>query len=626
MSIFEDVVAAVSKDGGVPAPQAMPTLLLARERMEQVGRTDEARAVDRVAEYRGEPLHELPLDAAWFEREFPPVRSSAHVPGQERSFWRTRSAYMRWRRKVRNAIRHATGDVAEVEGLRARDDGWRDLLALLDALSRDGGPVHPGEAGAVRSFADYARRAEIEPHALDAQAIDLLLEAAPSTPIRRKITRALTVLQRYTVIGSVAEHLPPRIEIDRAKRRLENALPEEIERGIESLVQIAGRDAASWDETTQSYSKRRRENTLAAYRSALNSYAWSAERCGAVALDTLNDLEHLFAPGVFYSVIQFWTNRSDEKDGIAARSAWTYTGWLLTVLNRNGIEADHIARTRANNPFLLEGKEATRNMSPKVERFCQPLVRHKPTRRTFLTQHFEYRARAEDLLATDKAISGKRLMQARMFGTCAAAAAIEIAGAPLRVKNLLQRRHRGPNPNVLRPAKGENFYQILVDPVEMKVRKKMPIFKLRANALRGRQTLDWYLKEIRPLFPFGNSEWCESTENEIGERIRFGIDKRHTAQTESLYLFVAPTSAAHLSKSVYYEWLVSASEAIGLPMTPHLYRHGLATIMLKRTWSNVNRVAVLLNITPGIVLRNYGWIDRESEFESAQDEILQEVA
>ena len=46
------------------------------------------------------------------------------------------------------------------------------------------------------------------------------------------------------------------------------------------------------------------------------------------------------------------------------------------------------------------------------------------------------------------------------------------------------------------------------------------------------------------------------------------------------------------------------SDASGLSMTAHNYRHGVATVLVKRSLANIEREAILLNHTPGTVRKN----------------------
>lgn len=589
---------------------------------------DEARAIKRVADYFGAPLVDVVADVEWFDQMFPLARRAVQVPGRDRSFWKTRDGYNKWRNKVRRRIEHSIGAVAEKLERNARHDGWAPLIELMHTLSLDGGPIHGAEAGAVIAFADRARQFDVGPGDLSRGTIDKLLDQAPNEPKRRKILSALGVLKRYQCIRSVAAHLPDVLDVEAARRRFENVLPPHVDAWIGEVIEVGRLSNAKFDKTTGKHSEAWQPTTVSTYTSALRSYVWSAskERGGLIDLDRLTDFSMLFTEETALTVVADWNNRSEMPDGLTPLSAYEYISTIITVLDRNDMEACHLGEVRENSAFLIEGKQAENEMSPKNIAFCRPIVDNPQARRRFLTQHFAYRDRAEEILATDKMLSQSQLREARMFGTCAGFAAIELCGAPNRVTNVLQLRHRGPNSNLFLPKGHADHFEIALVRKEMKVKKgkQVPRQKIRRNALEGAQTLDWYLKTIRPLFPHGNPQWCAGVDQPF-DNLRFGKVKDPMRRRESIHLFVAPESDAHLSKSVFYDYLCEASEVIGMPMTPHHYRHGIATILLKRSLANVSKVATMLNNTPAVVLKNYAWINEEALIEETQDEIVQEA-
>ncbi len=589
---------------------------------------DEAKAVKRLSEFHGQPLWLLPADLTEFDKTFPLAKLPHHVPGRERGFWRTRSAYIRWRRKVRCQIQHATGAYDAKRERGERKDGWTALVDLLGTLAKNKGPVHAAEFGAVKALADRARETGVEPASFVDGGIERLVEGAPTAAIRDKVFRALAVLDHYSCIRSVAALLPGKLDIEAVRRRFENTLPDRVTGWIDELVEVARLKPGSWNETTQSHSARVKDGTADMYRSALRSYAWTAslQRSGAFDLDARLNLEEMFSEEVFGKVLAHWVDTSDAPDGLTARSARTYVSNCMTVAGRNGFDVSHMGKAMKHSTFLEEGKEAGEQMSEKSIQFCRPLVNDLAQRKLFLTQHLHYREIAEDLIATDKVICGERLNKIRRFGTCAAFAAMEIVGAPMRVSNAMQRKHRGPNADLLLPTDKDTHYLAIVPAKERKGRQTEALrIKIQKNKFEGPQTLDWYLETIRPLFPFGNAVWCESKEDEPLDRIRFGLKKDGKRQAESHHFFVSPTSAKPMAKSLFYDWLVPVSESIGLPMTPHNMRHGIASILMARSLQNAPKIAALLGNTPAIVLKYYAWINREAVIEDAQSELFSEL-
>ncbi|THH34328.1 hypothetical protein E4Z66_19210 [Aliishimia ponticola] len=114
--------------------------------------------------------------------------------------------------------------------------------------------------------------------------------------------------------------------------------------------------------------------------------------------------------------------------------------------------------------------------------------------------------------------------------------------------------------------------------------------------------LDWYLKSIRPLFDYGNADFCKQKKCAM-----------------SPYLFVSEKSAAPLDGRLFYRWLTSCSHAIELRMTPHNYRHGFATLLLARSWSNRGRAAAFLGCSVRVLEQYYAWIDTRQKLEDVQD-------
>ncbi len=628
MSILTQIASSTAIPAG-SLQQKPKTMQDVYEDAVQAGKDDEAKAIKRLADFFARSLCDLPASIEWFDELFALAKSHRQVPGQDRNFWKSLTAYNRWRNKVRRRIEETLGEVKKEKERRARQDGWLPLLELVTMLSKDGGPIHAGEAGCVTAFADRARRLSIEPLQLSRQNIDLLLEQAASEPLRRKNIRALQVLQRYHCIQSIAAHLPPEIEIDTARRRFDNILPKHVEEWIERMLETARCDPEKYDPTTGKYKDEWTDSTVATYRSSLRTYVWSAsrERSGQVDLDTLADFPRLVSKDVFWGVIAHWNDLSEQKGGLTARTAFGYVTRIATVLSRNRIEVAHMIEAKERSDFLKEGEAADEEMSPKNIAFCRPLVDDPRKRRQFLTQHFEYRRRAEDILATDKVLSSSQLRLARMFGTCAGFAAVELCGSPLRVTNALQLRHRGPTSNLFLPKGNATHFLVTMNAKEMKVqnRQQVPQVKIRRNALEGAQTLEWYLKAIRPLFPYGNEEWCPVENPQPLANVRFGRVQDRSRSAESIYFFVAPQSGAHLSKSLFYEWIGEVSAAIGMPMTAHNFRHGLASILLKRSLANLEKVAKFLGNTPAVVQRNYAWINVEAVIEETQDEIMDEA-
>lgn len=75
-----------------------------------------------------------------------------------------------------------------------------------------------------------------------------------------------------------------------------------------------------------------------------------------------------------------------------------------------------------------------------------------------------------------------------------------------------------------------------------------------------------------------------------------------------------------------YRWLTSCSDKIGLKIHPHNFRHGFATLLLAKSWSNRGRAAAYLGCSVSVLETYYGWIDKRQKLEEVQDLLAEALA
>lgn len=189
-----------------------------------------------------------------------------------------------------------------------------------------------------------------------------------------------------------------------------------------------------------------------------------------------------------------------------------------------------------------------------------------------------------DAKAENRALTIAEMEKVRRMGTCAAACAIEWAGRPIRMANVLHLRLHGSRRNFYTPTGGRSTYSFKLFADETKSGKDEPETHLNER-LYGPQVLSWYLKVIRPLYPHHKT---------------------------SIYLFPAVLKESlPFNRGTFDKWFQRAASAAGLPMNFHLWRHGYASLLLLADWGNLPNAAQMLGNTPGVCARNYAWIDTE---------------
>ncbi|MCA1334907.1 hypothetical protein [Pseudooceanicola marinus] len=607
---FFSSAAQVATGVAVPASKTMQTVF-----DETVNETERTR-ISRVAEYFDAPLSTLDggeVDLlTWFDANFPALKQigAGPLPGSGRSFWQSKSSYAKWREVVRRRIRTTLGLVAAKKALRERIDGWTPFLALLEELSKDHGPVHPGTLGAVRTFSDRARSAGLDPMDLTPDTVPPFLDAM-STHESDASATALRALARHRVFPQIAAHLPPDFDPTYLVPTARTPVPETVRKMIAEMVEAARYNKKTYDDVSQSCSENFNQETAKTYCAALVAVARAAQETGKADLASLNCLDSLFETPVRIATIRHWIDQSETDVGFSLRTAADYVRIVAQVGKANGLKTKKWRKNLKNNPHLQEGHATGQKMSPKNRTFCEGLIHNPGDVRTFLRQHVLYQDRAKDILATDKPLTASQLRAARRLSTCAAFAALEIRGAGLRKGSALAAECGGVSQNLFRKTMGEKkFFELRVAKKDMKGEYvELPPIHIRDDKYCGYEVIDWYLTTGRPLFDFANPEFCE--ENKCAR---------------ATHLFLSERSARPLSGSMLYKWLTRSSAEIGLPMFPHNFRHGFATLLLARSWSNRGRAAAYLGCSVGVLDTYYGWIDKRQKLEEVQDLLAEALA
>lgn len=532
------------------------------------------------------------------------------MPGADREFWASKSSYAKWREVIRRHSKTTLGLVGAKVALRTRNDGWTPFLILLEQLSKDRGPVYPATFGAIRTFSDKARAAGIDPVDLTPQIVPEFLDTMPSHE-QVKSSNALKAIMRLTTFQVIAAHLPPDYDTAYLVPSVRTPVPAPIRAMIAEMVETARFDRSTYDDISESCSENFNEKTAATYNAALIALARAAQETNLANLDSLNCLESLFGNEIRISTIRHWIGLSEKDTRFSLRTAADYVRIIAQIGNANGLKTKKWLKSLKKNPHLQEGQADGKKMSPKNRVFCERLIHDPADVRIFLSQHVLYKERAQDILATDKPLSKQQLRDARRFASCAAFSALEIRGAGLRKGSALATECAGVHQNLFRKTTGDKkIFELRIAQKDMKgAYVEMPPIHVRDDKYYGYEVLDWYLKTARPLFNYANPEFCEKLKCPM-----------------ATHLFVSEKSSKPLGGAMLYNWLTRSSAEIKLPMYPHNFRHGFATLLLARSWSNRGRAAAYLGCSVGVLDTYYGWIDKQQKLEEVQDLLVEALA
>ena len=575
----------------------------------------------------------MPLGLIWpgeddllaaFDRDFPKPKKGVHPrPDLNQKF----EAYKSWRTQARKCIEMATGVTAEKEELRARKDGWADLLAGIQLHLEPGGAIKNQQLIIpVTNLSDIARRANVEPWELaDDGVLDRLKEGFAAPKDVASARRAQAFLNNFRALPELAAVLPAKPVLVFPKQPRRAAIPAHIDAYLEALIEGACSDEI--DEVSGLEEDPTSDAMKASYRTALRHHIRALPHClpepdlnylPITDLESVNDLASLFAPEHLYATLRHTADVADQPNAIKQRTAYNYYKAIGYILKENNPKTDDLGEQIdpdaqvlivtstidkiKNTRFMKEGKELSEGMTEKNKNWCKRLVSDPAKTRSFQRMHLTMMSTANKILDQAKAegrpLTNNELIKVRQVGSCAAACAIEFAGRPIRMSNVLSLRLYGPQKNFFTPGKGRKTYSFKLFADETKSGKEEENTPLKQQ-MGGTKVLDWYMKNIRPLFPL------------------------HATST---YLFPGvEVEGQHLGHALFDTWFQRAATSAGLPMTFHQWRHGYASILLADDWSNLQVAASMLGNTPEVCAKNYAWIDKTKMIEKGQDVMLKSM-
>lgn len=501
-----------------------------------------------------------------------------------------------WARKVVAAFKGASGETAAQRERRSRDDGWRNLMSSLwNVATRPFDGPSPtltyNEIIPLGVLANLARRRGYEPHHLtNGQVLDLYLHEAVKGQ-RETVLRAAVLLDRIRAVdwGDFSEWLPKEplhfrkpVLADRSQK-----LPPHLEEELQIMVEIASRGKI--DPTT---GERFGGNVP-------DPIYYAAQKFVATGLFLLqvpqcepDTIAAFFDYGWLTRILAQWQqwDAADDPRAISCSTAVGYFERIAPFLDKNGYDSSSARKLKSRSVWLQDGVEARGRMTSKAEKFCRRILRDRKLRMRIMSLHIHWRKRAEAELAKAKAkgrTGGQRHIElARQYGTLACFAAIETDASPIRIDNALNITFGGADSWLTLPTRHEKNGRLQVPAACTKNGKPIDVPILHTSRLRGLQTILWFIRTIRPLFP-------------------------HAATSD--YLFPAVTNAGKpLSYGTFTGWWYPAVSEEDLPeMTPHKMRHAQASIIISKRPGDWTLAAIRLGDTEAIVKRNYGFIDTE---------------
>ncbi|PID35445.1 MAG: hypothetical protein CR958_00205 [Rhodobacterales bacterium] len=542
----------------------------------------------------------------------------------------TLGTYKQYQSDGRRLLETFTGELQARRTRREQQDSFAQLQAVLPDLV-SAALLKASQARNLPKLIDLARARGWDMSDITRERIISLREDCLNTDEWGRVKQAAACLDYLRQFPTCLPLLPideigPLSGILRVDSELDVLLDEEAQTWVQDAT-IVYHDDMLTDEARCATAKEYSKSCKAVYIAALRTYMRTVQIDSD--LNTVNGLTALFRPDLIEKTFTRLCKKSGTDGGRAPRTLFSYALCVKRVLAAQGLndEAVKVERLMKTLPVLIEGQVASTMMSPKVEAWCRSLLNDPKAMEIFENQHFTYAERALaameladlegiDLLAYSRSpdtqplspdqarLAANLLRQARMFGVCAAFAAIEIEGAPFRKSNVITDLKFGGHPQTffdhredkVRPRLEIHIPNELLKNGDAMTRRNqyLPRFVFDQDGLgaEGYRILSFYLTRIRPLFGGAN---------------------------RSDHVFPALKGKPRpLVLSTFDGWLTECSNAIGLPLLPHNFRHGFATIEILHDPTCYSELETLTGDTEDTLRQHYAFIDRERQTRTLQ--------
>ncbi len=527
----------------------------------------------RIAELA--PEHAT-LDLEWFDQAFP---RSPKTPLPV-----TLKTYRDARHRVRPAIRRLTIGKNE-----RKTDNWNSLCEIVHELLGGDRSADLSTIPLFSTLTKMARARGIQPSGLTQDVLVDMHDTMASSSERLSIRNASRLLSNaQACFPEVAAKLPHPIDPVIPKNTPKYLVPGKLKAEISLLEATAANKryvkVADARETVA-------DGTRTGMNTSLRALVDGLIRSGHLdpQKDTLRSL--LIDKTALDGALKVHIERVRAGE-IVARHAATLVRRLPSIFDKNGIPSTDLRALIADAPeFKLPPSEEV--MTEKTQKFCRSLIENRAHRRRFLSAHKILRRKAHRVFASAcrrKGLSPSERKRVIKLGTVALFCAIQTGGAPVRVRNVLYMRYGSSDAWLGQTTQG---FRATIPAAHVKTGRKIE-FTISKGPNAFAETVSWYLRVVRPLI---------LEENEKSEWLVPMLSDRSRPCCYETFLD-------------WFERLMR--DEVGLPCTPHNFRHGQASLLYYAHPEHLDTIAQRLGNTRRTVLKHYAWVHKERAMAEGQ--------
>ena len=525
-------------------------------------------------------------DPDLFEHELGKYRRIAIPPGYQSKRQADTAAS-----EIRSAFAHFLAK--EINSKKAswklKHDDWDKIVSSLSRVD-----LHEKKLIPVHVLIKRCRESGIMPHAVTHEFLMDLIMRSPSSGEYKALQEGWAIVESYADVLSNEIMLPSKLPLP----------PLVKPRNCCKRYPFPPALAADWTEfckkivspTHEGVVKRERidgvnQKTMSSYYNGLSYYHTCLITLGYFSADADVDLVSIIDPDIILEIIDTEIDGEFPWDKLSATSLYNYIVRILLIAEAHNIEIGEV-RKRVNRYKFFKN---VHKMSVSRRAWCQRLIHDQSRVSAFYNLPHNSFKTAFSLMRQYDELSLLEQQSAIKSSIAACAFAI-LLSLPLRVKTLLQLRHTGPNADVFA---FEHKSDLIVNTTADMVKNGYEHNRVRLTPKEGGSSkviVKWFIEEVHPRL--------------INQHI-----KPNLRNDQLLF--------GGIGYARIYHAIVDVAIEHGIDIMPHMFRHGIATLLANEPNADYSLIAALLGNNVDTTVRNYVFLDQAKLHAAGQDRIAE---
>jgi hypothetical protein len=529
-------------------------------------------------------LAAIPADLDLFEKEFGKGRSELIPTG-----YKTKRQANTAASEIRSALKAylASRLVNDDETQQAENDDWDTVLASLVSIGVQKQPLI-----GVRALIKACRDAGRQPHAVTHNFLMDIIRRSVTAGAYQAIQNGWALIELHAdeiskrVVLPQEMPLPSLAKTRNVCQRL--PLPPKLHRQWLTWIELkrSPRHVGVVDRSQQPGVK---ERTLKSYFEGLTYYYTCLITMGYLGAGDDPDLFDIIDLGIVEEIIFTELSGGFPWDNLGATTLHGNVTRLLSIATELGLNCDDIRKKVAD----YKDFKNVRKMSPRRRVWCQQLMADHSRVVAFYTLPAATFKTASALMSDYDSLSLNERQRAIKASIAACAFAIMLS-LPFRIGTMIQLKHSGSQADVFA---FQDKSDLIVNTTAEMVKNGYTHERVYLTPKAGgnpKQIVKWFIEKVHPLL----------VEDHIDKGLR------------NPELLFAGIGEHRLRKAI-----VDHAVDHGIDLTPHLLRHGIATLLANEARADYPLIAALLGDTVDTVIRNYAFVDQAKLHVAGQDKL-----